>query len=84
MPTSPGDRGEGPLDELDGDWEATAEAILDGSAHDTELGKRMGRDAIRVSTGEMSEAEFHAKYHEAVLEEFGVDDRPTGPEGDDA
>ncbi len=36
----------------------------------------MSRDAVRVSTGRMTEAEFHEKYHDAVLEEFGVDDRP--------
>lgn len=47
---------------------------------DTELGTEMGRDAIRLARGELSEAEFHETYHEAVLEEFGVDDRPTKPE----
>lgn len=43
---------------------------------DEELGRRMARDAQRVSDGELSESEFHEKYHEAVLEEFGRDDRP--------
>lgn len=60
----------------DDEWEQTVEEILDGSSHDTDLGKMMGRDAIRVSIGEMSEDEFHEKYHEDVLEEFGVDERP--------
>jgi hypothetical protein len=46
------------------------------SQFDEELGRRMARDARRVSDGELSEAEFHDKYHEAVLEEFGRDDRP--------
>ena len=36
----------------------------------------MARDARRVSDGELSEAEFHEQYHEAVLAEFGRDDRP--------
>lgn len=67
----------------DEDWEQSVEEILDDSAHSTELGKQMGRDAVRVSIGEMSETDFHEKYHDAVLEEFGVDDRPTKPEGYD-
>ncbi|QGN08279.1 hypothetical protein Hrd1104_12385 [Halorhabdus sp. CBA1104] len=69
---------------LNGDnWEQSVEATLDESAHSTELGKQMGRDAVRVSIGEMSESDFHEKYHDAVLEEFGVDNRPTKPEGFD-
>lgn len=44
----------------------------------------MARDALRVTRGELSEAAFHERYHEAVLEEFGVDDRPTAPEDHDA
>ncbi|WP_135666438.1 4Fe-4S ferredoxin N-terminal domain-containing protein [Halorhabdus rudnickae] len=67
----------------DEDWEQSAEEILAESTHSTELGKQMGRDAVRVSIGEMSEADFHEKYHDVVLEEFGVDDRPTKPEGFD-
>jgi hypothetical protein len=43
---------------------------------DEELGRQMARDARRVSDGELSEAAFHEKYHEAVVEEFGRDDRP--------
>lgn len=43
---------------------------------DEELGREMARDAQRVSDGELSEAEFHEQYHEAVVEEFGRDDRP--------
>lgn len=62
-------------------WEDWAEAILGGVEHDTELGKELARDAIKVTKGEMSEAEFHEKHHESMLEEFGVDDRPTKPEG---
>ena len=58
-------------------WEETADGILAESPYDTELGKRMGRDAVRVSIGHMSEAEFHEKYHDDVVAEFGVDERPT-------
>lgn len=46
---------------------------------DQELGERMGRDAQRLVDGELSEAEFYEKYHDAVVEEFGVDDRPVSP-----
>ena len=67
----------------DEEWAQTVEDVLDEGPHDTELGRMMGRDAIRVSIGEMSETAFHEKYHEAVLDEFGVDDRPTEPEGFD-
>lgn len=68
-----------PIDE----WEDEATAMLDGVEYDTELGLRMARDAIRVSNGELSDAEFHEKYHEAVLAEFGEDERSTKPEGFD-
>ncbi|AAV46160.1 ferredoxin-like 4Fe-4S iron-sulfur protein [Haloarcula quadrata] len=65
------------------EWEDEATAMLDGVEYDTDLGLRMARDAIRVSNGELSDAEFHEKYHEAVLAEFGADERPTKPEGFD-
>jgi hypothetical protein len=45
---------------------------------DDDLGRQMGKDAQRVWRGELSEQEFYEKYHEAVLAEFGVDDRPVG------
>ncbi|APE94873.1 4Fe-4S ferredoxin N-terminal domain-containing protein [Halodesulfurarchaeum formicicum] len=67
----------------DEDWQQTVDDALEASANDTELGKRMGRDAIRLSIGELSEDEFHEKYHEDVVEEFGVDDRPITPENHD-
>lgn len=68
--------------ELDSaEWDEAAESILEDSEYDTDLGKRMGRDAFRLAQGEMTREEFHEKYHEEVLAEFGVDDRPTKPEG---
>lgn len=67
----------------DPEWQQTVEDVLEDGPNSTDLGKRMGRDAVRVSIGEMSEAAFHEKYHDAVLEEFGVDERPTKPEGFD-
>lgn len=63
------------------DWEEAAEGVLADVDYDTELGKELGRDAIRLARGELTESEFHEKYHERVQAEFGVDDRPTKPEG---
>jgi hypothetical protein len=65
------------------EWEEETDALLDGVDFDADLGKRMARDAIRVSNGEMTDAEFHEKYHEEVVAEFGEDNRPTKPEGFD-
>lgn len=45
---------------------------------DDDLGRRMGQDAQRVWRGELSEQEFYEKYHDEVVETFGVDDRPVG------
>ncbi|UWG46610.1 hypothetical protein HSRCO_2888 [Halanaeroarchaeum sp. HSR-CO] len=58
-----------------------ATAILADSDHDTDLGLRLARDAIRVANGDLDEATFHDRHHEAVLAEFGVDDRPVPMEG---
>ncbi|MFC6719126.1 4Fe-4S ferredoxin N-terminal domain-containing protein [Natrialbaceae archaeon GCM10025810] len=58
-------------------WQTELEEMLDDTEYDTQLGIDMARDAMRVTKGELSEAEFHEKYHEDVLEEFDVDDRPT-------
>lgn len=51
---------------------------------DQELGKQMGRDAQRLVDGELSEEEFYEKYHDAVVEEFGEDQRPVEPGDGDA
>ncbi|MEF8825005.1 MAG: 4Fe-4S ferredoxin N-terminal domain-containing protein [Halapricum sp.] len=69
-----------PPDIDDEEFDGWAEERLADVEYDTELGKEMGRDAIRLARGEMSEEAFHEKYHDAVLEEFGVDERPTRPE----
>ncbi|MFC6717810.1 4Fe-4S ferredoxin N-terminal domain-containing protein [Natrialbaceae archaeon GCM10025810] len=68
---------EGSFHPLGEEWESELEGMLDETEYDTQLGIDMARDAMRVTAGELSEAEFHAKYHEDVLDEFGVDDRPT-------
>ncbi|AEH37887.1 4Fe-4S ferredoxin N-terminal domain-containing protein [Halopiger xanaduensis] len=62
---------------LGSEWEDELEEMLDDTEYDTELGMKMAQDAMRVTKGELSEAEFHEKYHEDVMEEFGEDNRPT-------
>ncbi|GAB7017567.1 4Fe-4S ferredoxin N-terminal domain-containing protein [Halostagnicola bangensis] len=59
------------------EWEDDLEAMLDDTEYDTDLGMQMAEDAMRVTKGELSEAEFHEQYHEDMMEEFGQDDRPT-------
>ncbi|MBZ6493723.1 4Fe-4S ferredoxin N-terminal domain-containing protein [Natrinema longum] len=59
------------------EWEDDLEAMLDDTEYDNELGMEMAQDAMRVTKGELSEAEFHERYHEDVMEEFGEDQRPT-------
>lgn len=66
-----------PPDIDDEEFDPWAEERLADVEYDTELGTEMGRDAIRLARGELSEAEFHEMYHDDVLEEFGLDDRPT-------
>ena len=59
------------------EWEGELEEMLDETEYDSDLGMEMAQDAMRVTKGELSEAEFHEMYHDDVMEEFGVDDRPT-------
>lgn len=48
-------------------------------AFDEELGKAMGEAARKLQAGEMTEAEFYEQFHDDVIEEFGVDNRPIVP-----
>ncbi|WP_339103034.1 4Fe-4S ferredoxin N-terminal domain-containing protein [Haloterrigena salinisoli] len=59
------------------DWQDGLEAELEDTEYDAELGMEMAKDAMRVTKGELSEAEFHDRYHEDVLDEFGEDERPV-------
>ncbi|MCU4973935.1 4Fe-4S dicluster domain-containing protein [Halobacteria archaeon AArc-m2/3/4] len=63
--------------DLDEEWEAHAEEKLETVDFDVELGVEMSRDAMRLARGELTEAEFHDKHHEAIKAEFGIDERPT-------
>ncbi|WP_304413705.1 4Fe-4S ferredoxin N-terminal domain-containing protein, partial [Halostagnicola sp. A56] len=64
----------GPLGE---EWERELEELLEETEYDVDLGMEMARDAMAVTKGTLSEAEFHERYHEDVMAEFGQDDRPT-------
>ncbi len=57
-------------------WQDDAEELLEETEYDAELGMQLAEDAMKVTKGELSETEFHDRYHEAVLEEFGEDERP--------
>ncbi|QSG09202.1 4Fe-4S ferredoxin N-terminal domain-containing protein [Halapricum desulfuricans] len=65
----------------DADHESPPDAIPDtdlaADEFDQELGEQLGRDAQRYAEGEMSEDEFYEKYHDALIEEFGEDNRPV-------
>ncbi len=58
-------------------WEAQMRSLLEEGGYDIDLGIEMARDAQRLVAGELSEQEFHERYHAAVTEEFGTDERPV-------
>ncbi|MFW6265491.1 MAG: 4Fe-4S ferredoxin N-terminal domain-containing protein [Halanaeroarchaeum sp.] len=58
-----------------------AKRILEGSEYDADLGFEMARDAVQVANGDLDEETFQERYHDAVVDEFGVDERPTGQGG---
>ena len=55
-----------------------AKEILAESEYDADLGFEMARDAVQVANGDLDEETFQNRYHDAVVAEFGVDDRPLG------
>lgn len=65
------------------DLDAKAGSVLDDVPFDTELGKRLAKDAAKVRNGELSREAFHEKHHDAVMREFGRDERNSKPEGFD-
>ncbi len=74
------DGGERTTDPREG-WEPWARSVLEGAGADSDLGVRISRDAQRVVAGELEESEFRARYADAYLEAFGVDDRPRLADG---
>ena len=65
------------------DWEARARETLAEVDVDTDLGVEIARDAGRVSRGELTEAAFNERYRDRLVEEFGIDARPTLEGGPD-
>ncbi|QCS42472.1 4Fe-4S ferredoxin N-terminal domain-containing protein [Natrinema versiforme] len=63
-------------------WQDELEDVLEDTEYDTELGMEMAKDAMRVTKGELAEAEFHERYHDDVMEEFGEDERPIASPDD--
>lgn len=84
-PSTPGEAGSSLIDKLDNDvgfhpmgddWETEMREMLEDTDFDADLGMEMARDAMRLTAGELSEEEFYEQYNDAVIEEFGEDDRP--------
>ncbi|HKJ58229.1 MAG TPA: 4Fe-4S ferredoxin N-terminal domain-containing protein, partial [Halobacteriales archaeon] len=75
---------------FDEEWEERAAEQLAETEFDAELGVELAKDAQRVIAGDLSDEAFHEKYHDAVVEEFGQDERQletalaefAGPDGD--
>jgi hypothetical protein len=65
------------------DWEERVAELLRGEEVDTDLGRRMARDAIRVARGELSDKEFNDRYRDEVLEVFEQGDWPEGAKDQD-
>lgn len=65
------------------DWEDRVGDLLRGDDVDTDLGRRMARDAIRVARGELSDEEFNERYRDEVERVFATTDWPTDAEEDD-
>lgn len=61
----------------DPEWDTWVETQLDKVEYDTSLGKQLAKDALKVSEGTLSKAQFHERHSEAVRSEFGIDERPT-------
>jgi hypothetical protein len=64
--------------------DAISEGQMAAEDFDQELGEQMGKDAQRFAEGEMGEEEFYEKYHEALVEEFGADNRPVAQRRNDS
>ena len=69
--------------EFDDDWETRARETLADVEYDTDLGIEIARDAHRVSEGALSTEAFNEKYRDRLIEEFGMDARPTVDDGPD-
>ncbi|MBI4284892.1 MAG: 4Fe-4S dicluster domain-containing protein [Chloroflexi bacterium] len=64
-------------DRFGADWEKRASDLLRTAHYDSDLGKQVAKDALRLVGGELSEAEFFERHHGAYVKEFGTDKRPV-------
>ena len=55
--------------------ESEMREMIEETGYDAELGMALARDAQQVVRGELSEEAFFERHHEAVVEEFGADER---------
>lgn len=58
-------------------WADWVEHQLADVEFDTDLGKRLAEDALKIAEGELTKRAFHTKYRDEVVAEFGFDERPT-------
>lgn len=63
------------IEDLDEDWEREARDHLSDVEFDTELGVELARDALKLARGELTESTFQERHHDAIMDEFGVDER---------
>ena len=56
------------------DWEEEMKERLEETEYDADLGMEMAEDAMRLVQGEITEEEFQDRYHDAVVDEFEVED----------
>jgi hypothetical protein len=68
--------GDKPLLPSNDDWDERIAEILRGEEVDTDLGRRMARDALRVARGELSDEAFNDRYRDEVMSVFGTCDWP--------
>lgn len=61
----------------DPNWSEWVDEHLADTEFDSELAKALATGALKVRNGELSATEFQERYHDEVLAEFGVDERPT-------
>lgn len=61
----------------DPEWDTWAEETLADTEFDTQLGKELARAAFGVASGNLSPDKFQSEFHTEVLDEFGLDERPT-------
>lgn len=76
MTTSSHNGGELSIESEFNGWTDTVDTAVERETYDTDLGARVGRDAVRVHIGTMTEEEFYDRYHRELLETLSADRKP--------